>query len=141
MPAFFSRIFQRTANPNSSTTLPAHRYDGFTADGRVVLTDRRGASKIPNVDLKSEGLGDDPLAIYKPTGAKQVDAAKSRPAGGLLAPLLSSQGRSCGPVFPVGPPRRHRRCRSGCTPCAGRTTVQGNHPAMGSALNTPAMVL
>jgi HK97 family phage portal protein len=45
----------------------------------VVLRDRRGTAKaeIPNVDLKSHGMGDDPLAIYRPTGAKHVDAAKA----------------------------------------------------------------
>jgi len=43
-----------------------------------VLRDRRGTSKaeIPDVDFKSETLGD-PLATYKPTGAKHVDAARA----------------------------------------------------------------
>ena len=45
----------------------------------MVLRDGRGTLKaeIPNVGLKSETLGNDPLAIYKPTGAKHVDAAKA----------------------------------------------------------------
>jgi hypothetical protein len=78
MPEFF-KCFQRTANPHSTTTQPSHRYEGFTEDGKVVLRDRRNTrnAEIPNVDLKSETLGDDPLAIYKPTGAKHVDAAKA----------------------------------------------------------------
>jgi hypothetical protein len=44
-----------------------------------VLRDRRGTikSEIPDIDLKSETLGSDPLAIYKPTGAKTIDAAKA----------------------------------------------------------------
>jgi hypothetical protein len=29
-------------------------------------------AEIPNVELKPETLGDDPLAIYKSTGAKDV---------------------------------------------------------------------
>jgi hypothetical protein len=38
------------------------------------LRDRRstGKAEIPDIDLKS---GSDPLAIYKPTGAKSVDAS------------------------------------------------------------------
>lgn len=56
-----------------------HAYEDFTKDGRVVLRDRRGTAKaeIPNLDQKSETLSSDPLAIYKPTGAKSVDAAKA----------------------------------------------------------------
>src|SRR5580700_5213938 len=38
---------------------------------------RARKAEIPNVDLKFETLSDDPLAIYKPTGAKHVDAAKA----------------------------------------------------------------
>src|SRR5438105_1293537 len=62
-------------------TLPVNRYEGFKGDGAVVLRDRRGTAKaeIPNASEKSNGgtLSDDPLAIYKPTGAKSVDAAKA----------------------------------------------------------------
>src|ERR1700691_2986686 len=52
---------------------------GFQSNGAVVLRDRRGTLKaeIPNVSEKSETLGNDPLAIYKPSGAKYVDAAKA----------------------------------------------------------------
>jgi hypothetical protein len=55
--------------------LPVNRYEGFTSNGAVVLRDRRGTSKaeIPDVDTKGITMGDDPLAIYKPTGAKSVD--------------------------------------------------------------------
>src|SRR5260221_12498913 len=79
MPEFFNRILVRSANPSSTTNLPLNRYEGFQSDGAVVLRDRRGTRKaeIPEVSLKSETLGDDPLAIYKPTGAKHVDAAKA----------------------------------------------------------------
>src|SRR5690348_12347922 len=78
MPEFISRIFTRTANPSSGGTLPVNRFEGITSDGRVVVRDRRGTrrAEIPTADLKSYG-GDDPLAIYKPTGAKSVDAAKA----------------------------------------------------------------
>jgi hypothetical protein len=82
MPRFLSSIFTRTANPNSHETAPLNRYEGFNANGAIVLRDRRGTLKgeIPDVDLKSGGMGDDPLAIYKPTGAKHVDAAKAMAA-------------------------------------------------------------
>lgn len=33
--------------------------------------------KTPNVSEKAEALESDPLAIYKPSGAKSVDAAKA----------------------------------------------------------------
>src|SRR6266403_1604077 len=62
-------------------TLPLNRYEGFKGNGAVVLRDRRGTAKaeIPNVSEKANGgtLSDDPLAIYKPNGAKQVDPAKA----------------------------------------------------------------
>jgi phage portal protein BeeE len=43
------------------------------------LRDRRGTVKadFPDADNKGFSGGDDPLAIYKPTGAKTVDAAKA----------------------------------------------------------------
>jgi hypothetical protein len=60
-------------------TVPVNSYEGFQGNGAVVLRDRRGTAKaeIPDVDLKASFGGDDPLAIYKPTGAKHVDAAKA----------------------------------------------------------------
>jgi hypothetical protein len=66
MPRFLSGIFTRTQNPHTTTTEPLHRYEGFTPDGRIVLSDRRGTRKaeIPDVSTKSETLSDDPLAIY-----------------------------------------------------------------------------
>jgi HK97 family phage portal protein len=59
--------------------LSANEFVGFQGNGAVVLRDRRGTLKaeIPNVSEKSETLGNDPLAIYKPSGAKNVDAAKA----------------------------------------------------------------
>src|SRR5690349_21813474 len=79
MPRFLAAIIQRTQNPHTTTTVPGHRYEGFTDSGAIVLSDRRGTRKaeIPDVSTKSETLSDDPLAIYKPTGAKHVDAAKA----------------------------------------------------------------
>lgn len=78
MPRFLSAII-KAANPHTSVTSPAHAYRGFTEDGRVILEDRRGTQKaeIPDADEKSLTLGSDPLAIYKPTGSKGVDAAKA----------------------------------------------------------------
>jgi hypothetical protein len=46
--------------------------------GEVILRDRGGALKteLLNIREKTETLGSDPLAIYKPTGAKHPDAPK-----------------------------------------------------------------
>jgi HK97 family phage portal protein len=79
MPRFLQRILTRTENPHSTSTVPANRYEGFNTNGGIVLRDRRGTLKaeIPDVDTKSAGMGSDPLAIYKPSGAKAVDAAKA----------------------------------------------------------------
>jgi hypothetical protein len=72
MPRFPSSILQRAANPHPGTTERPHRYEGFNEDGSVVLSDHRGTKqcRIPDVDTKSETLSDDPLAIYKPSGAR-----------------------------------------------------------------------
>ena len=60
-------------------TLLVNRVEGFKENGAVILRDRRGTAKaeIPSAAEKGVPLGDDPLAIYKPTGAKSVDAAKA----------------------------------------------------------------
>jgi HK97 family phage portal protein len=57
----------------------ANEFVGFQSNGAVVLRDRRGTLKaeLPNISEKSETLGADPLAIYKPSGAKTIDAAKA----------------------------------------------------------------
>src|ERR1700704_1076210 len=77
MPQFLRAIADRW----EKNTQPLNRYEGFKQDGAVILRDRRGTAKaeIPNVSEKANGgtLSDDPLAIYKPTGAKAVDAAKA----------------------------------------------------------------
>src|SRR5207302_3765445 len=62
-------------------TQPVNRYEGFKGNGAVVVRDRRGNAKaeIRNVSEKADGgtLSDDPLATYKLSGAKSVDAAKA----------------------------------------------------------------
>src|SRR6266851_9987975 len=75
MPLFLRSFF----GVEQKETLPVNRYEGFKENGAVILRDRRGTAKaeIPNVSEKGATLGDDPLAIYKPTGAKSVDAAKA----------------------------------------------------------------
>jgi HK97 family phage portal protein len=72
MPEFLRGVFRR------KDTAPINRYEGFTAAGAMVVRDRRGTAKadFPDTDEKGFG-GGDPLAIYKPTGAKTVDAAKA----------------------------------------------------------------
>ena len=76
MPDFVTRILNGARRKD---TAPINSYEGFQANGAVVLRDRRGTTKaeIPDIDLKSEGFGSDPLAIYKPTGAKSVSPAKA----------------------------------------------------------------
>jgi hypothetical protein len=78
MPEWISQILSQQKRHR-----PVNRCEGFQSNGAVVLRDRRGTLKaeIPNVSLKSETLGDDSLAIYKPSGTKVVDAAKAM--GGL----------------------------------------------------------
>jgi len=68
---FKSRVRQKD-------TASVNRFEGFQGDGAIVLRDRRGTARaeIPAEDEKGFG-GGNPLAIYKPTGAKSVSAAKA----------------------------------------------------------------
>lgn len=78
MPRFLSSIFTRAANPHTTSTQPVNRYAGFTPEGRVVVQDRRGSKKAGIPDAEEKGFdGASSLAIYRPSGAKQVDAAKA----------------------------------------------------------------
>jgi HK97 family phage portal protein len=79
MPFFRAIGDELTSRFNRKDTAPVNAYEGFTGDGRVILRDRRGTRKaeIPDVDTKSGAGGSDPLAIYKPSGSKSVDAAKA----------------------------------------------------------------
>ena len=80
MPGFFRAIGDELRNRVSQKdTGSVNRFEGFQSNGAVVVRDRRGTLKaeIPNVSEKSETLGSDPMAIYKPSGAKSVDAAKA----------------------------------------------------------------
>jgi HK97 family phage portal protein len=80
MPRFFRAIGDELNHRFSrKDTGSVNRFEGFQSNGAVVVRDRRGTLKaeIPNVSEKSETLGSDPMAIYKPSGAKSVDAAKA----------------------------------------------------------------
>jgi hypothetical protein len=80
MPDIFCAIGDEFKNGISrKETLPVNTFEGFQENGAVVLRDRRGTLKAetPGINEKSETLSQDPLAIYKPTGAEQVDAAKA----------------------------------------------------------------
>jgi hypothetical protein len=59
-------------------TASVNTFEGFQGNGAIVLRDRRGTAKaeIPEVAEKGYG-GGDPLAIYKPTGAKSVSPQKA----------------------------------------------------------------
>jgi hypothetical protein len=87
MPRFLRSFF----GADQKDTLPVNRYEGFQGNGAVVLRDRRGTAKaeIPEADAKSFAGGDDPLAIYKPTGAKHVDAAKAIEATSRAGPYAA----------------------------------------------------
>jgi HK97 family phage portal protein len=80
----YARIFRAIGDELNSRLskkeiAPVNSYEGFTGRGEVVLRDRRGTLKaeIPDAAEKGFAGGSDPLAIYKPTGAKEVDAAKA----------------------------------------------------------------
>jgi HK97 family phage portal protein len=75
MPSIARRILDAVTTKDAA---PVNRFEGITASGAVVLRDRRGTRKaeIPTADEKSFE-GSDALAIYKPSGAKHVDAAKA----------------------------------------------------------------
>jgi HK97 family phage portal protein len=82
MATFADRIgaaIKAAQNPQSSTSDSPHKYQGFKENGAVVMRDSRGTAKqeLPDLDEKSMSGGDDPMAIYKPSGAKHVDAAKA----------------------------------------------------------------
>jgi HK97 family phage portal protein len=76
MPKWITEAYQRIANPNSGGSAPLNTYAGFTNDG-VVIQDRRGTKKVGVPDEKAFAPSNDPLAIYKPSGAKTVSAAKA----------------------------------------------------------------
>lgn len=73
------RLLRSFFGADQKDTIQPNRYEGFNERGAIILQDRRGTRKaeIPNVDLKAEAPDNDPLAIYRPTGAKHVDAAKA----------------------------------------------------------------
>jgi len=74
MPDWISRAFG-----GASVKETPRRVEGITAAGAVVVRDERGRAKaeIPGASTKAETLSSDPLAIYKPDGAKHVSAAKA----------------------------------------------------------------
>src|ERR1700735_1167789 len=77
MPEFLKSV-ARFVTADQKDTAPVNAYEGFQSNGAVVLRDRRGTlkSEIPEVNEKGYD-GGNPLAIYKPTGAKAVSPAKA----------------------------------------------------------------
>jgi hypothetical protein len=67
----------------------------------LLLRDRRNTRKtgIPAAETKSAPMGDDPLAIYKRTGARRVDNAKAITnfAGWTYAALNAGRVRASEP--------------------------------------------
>jgi hypothetical protein len=67
MPEFLTRA-RDFLTGNQKDTLLVNRYEGFTANGAVVLRDRRGTVKaeIPDVAEKGmHGMGDDPMDLLE----------------------------------------------------------------------------
>ena len=59
-------------------TAPVNAYEGFQSNGAIVLRDRRGTLKADIPEVSEKGYdGGNPLAFYKPTGAKSVSPAKA----------------------------------------------------------------
>jgi HK97 family phage portal protein len=80
MPRIFRAIGDELSNRFSTKNAAAgNEFVGFQSSGAVVLRDRRGTLKaeIPQADEKGFSGGSDPLAIYKPNGSKNIDAAKA----------------------------------------------------------------
>lgn len=74
---WLQRILPRSVTSKSADTLSVNRYEGFTAEGAVVVRDSRGTLKSEISEVSEKGFADNPLAIYRPSGAKAVDAAKA----------------------------------------------------------------
>src|SRR5579871_4684055 len=74
MPNALRRIFSLSTTKDIA---PVNSFEGFTSRGEVVLRDRRGTVKAEIPEVSEKAFGDDPLAIYKPTGAKAVSPAKA----------------------------------------------------------------
>jgi hypothetical protein len=79
MPKFIRAIGDEFKNRlGQKDTASVNRYEGFQDNGAIVLRDRRGTAKADFPDAEEKGFSaGDPMAIYKPTGAKQVSAAKA----------------------------------------------------------------
>ena len=111
--------------------LPVNRYEGFQSDAAVVLSDRRGTVKAEMPEAEGKGFGgSDPLAIWKPTGTKSVDAAKA------MGNFTGWTYAAVNAIVLMG--TRTRRCS-----CLGLTRI-GGHPeafARGAAdaQNTPTV--
>jgi Phage portal protein len=73
MPDALRRIFSLS----TKDIAPVNSYEGFQSNGAVVLRDRRGTVKAELPEVSEKSFGEDPLAIYKPTGAKSVSPAKA----------------------------------------------------------------
>jgi len=102
----FNHRFSRKDNAS------ANEFVGFQGNGAVVVRDRRGTLKaeIPNVDEKSQTLGGDSLAIYKPSGSKSVDAAKAMSSftGWAFTAVNAIASEFANIKFPALPNRRRR---------------------------------
>ena len=73
MPGIFRAIRDEiSSRVNQKDTLAVNAYEGFTSRSEVVLRDRRGTVKAKIAGAYEKGFsgGSDPLAIYRPTGAK-----------------------------------------------------------------------
>jgi hypothetical protein len=88
-----------------------------------MLRDRPNTRKagIPAAETKSAPMGDDPLAIYKPTDAKSVDAAKAMGSfSGWSYATLECRWRPNSRKVQFGPsskPERRRKSKAKTAAC------------------------
>src|ERR1700733_4090883 len=77
MPEFLKAV-RRFVTADQKNTATVNTLEGFQSNGAVVLRDRRGTAKAEIPEVEEKGYdGGNPLAIYKPTGAKSVSPAKA----------------------------------------------------------------
>ena len=77
MPKFLKSV-ARFVTADQKDTASVNTFEGFQGNGAIVVRDRRGTAKAEIPEVTEKGYdGGNPLAIYKPTGAKSVSPQKA----------------------------------------------------------------
>jgi HK97 family phage portal protein len=77
MPNFLKSV-ARFVRADQKDTASVNGFEGFQSNGAVVVRDRRGTAKVEIPEVSERAFdGGNPLAIYKPTGAKAVSPQKA----------------------------------------------------------------